>query len=123
METGTLPQSAAYSSQSDSELQPFLSWLVNSVREEKDSEEKMARLRQSSETAAAATARLAGAMLRYRRDAGQRKLLWLTRDSPSDQWDESMWRNARNCISRPAPRLPIRFIQRARRWFQFDFSK
>lgn len=62
--TETLPQSAAYSSHSDSELQPCLwSSLLNSVRVEKYSVESMAPLRYSRDSPTTTTARLAGAML------------------------------------------------------------
>lgn len=72
----TLPQSAGYSSHSDSELHPCLwSSLLNKVRVEKYSEEKMARHRYSSESTTTTRARLAGAMLCYMCDARERKLL------------------------------------------------
>lgn len=48
---------------------------MNKVRVEKYSEEKIARLRYSSESATTTTARLAGAMLCYMCDARERKLL------------------------------------------------
>lgn len=70
----TLPHSVVYSSHSDSELHPCLwSSLLNRVRVEKYSEEKVARHRQSSERTTTRD-RLAGAMLRYMCDARDRKL-------------------------------------------------
>lgn len=69
----TLPQSAAYSSHSESELHPCLwSSLLNSVRVEKYSEEKMARHRYSSDRTTTTTSRLGEAMLRYMCDDRRR---------------------------------------------------
>lgn len=48
---------------------------MNRVSVEKYSEEKIARLRYSRQSATTTTARLAGAMLRYMCDARERKLL------------------------------------------------
>lgn len=72
----TLPQSAAYSSHSESELHPCLwSSLLNRVRVEKYSEEKMARHRYSSDRTTTTRARLVEAMLCYMCDDRERTLL------------------------------------------------
>lgn len=114
----TLPQSVAYSSHSDSELHPCLwSSLLNNVREEKNSVDRVGRHRESSESATTA-ARLVGAMLCYMCDNRERKLLQVDQTEgtrpPQSVGSERRSRSRLNYLSRHALRLSNRPLWRTK---------